>query len=921
MRPTNLETKAGLRLCGGSALQDEAVTTRWHLLQNIFHEVSSAPDKERSTLLEFRCNGDAELQRQVEALLEASEEATHLIEAHRPSRQAPSDSLDDDSFDSRTGLRMGAYQIERLLGRGGMGAVYLAHRADGEFAQKVAVKIIGLPFEIDVLRERFRQERQILAGLNHPNITRLLDGGVTGDGQLYLVMEYVDGVPIDQAPGDIEAKLDLFCDVCAAVKYAHQNLIVHRDLKPSNILVDANGTAKLLDFGSAKLLAGAEVTHSRFNMITFSYASPEQLRGEPATTLSDVYSLGAILYQLMTGEKAFGEDLVSRLRNEESGGIPLPKPVIGDLDLIVRKALAPAPAERYSSVEQLAEDVRRFRVGDAVLAHAPSFRYRAGKFARRNKPALGAGLLLLVTLISGIVGVLWQYRTAVIERRKAEARAEDLRKLSDSLLSEIDEAIRKLPGSTEAQQLLVSTVLEHLDRTTRDSQDPQLQLDAANAYIHLGNVQGNIFTEHTGDTQGALASLDKGVSVTTALLKQQPKNAAVKHAFAWARQSRSEVLFGISRTREAVPEMRTAITAFDDLAAGRDASLDALLDSAAAHTRLGFELGVPYWPSLSDFPGALAECLKAREIYRRALALAPTDIRLLQAMVNNHRIVGAIQMQTDPAGALPELRAAISGINALHDQAQHVVAIRRMQAGTIGPYAGALTEIGHYREALAVLGQGEIISRELLAADPKNIRAVQDLQAGLSREVEAYQQRAARVFPEEGANQLADAASAVKVLAEQRSLLEQILRVEPHNGNWESKLGMVLIDIARQQRALHRETGSLETARQGLAILKEIARRPDAQAYQLFDAANGLITVEPLSLREPALAVTYAERIAEESSYHNPEFLLTLAEAYRADGQPTKARAAAKKGLDLLPPETSGTVMSRVRKQMRALLN
>jgi eukaryotic-like serine/threonine-protein kinase len=902
-------------------LRDEVATARWHLLQNIFHEVSSAPDQERPALLEFRCNGDAELRKQVEALLEASEKEALLIEAHKPSHVGPSDLLDEDGFESFRGLRMGAYQIEKLLGRGGMGTVYLAHRADGEFAQKVAVKVIGLPFEIDVLRERFRQERQILAGLNHPNITRLLDGGVTGDGQLYLVMEYVDGVPIDAAPGDLHAKLDRFRDVCAAVQYAHQNLVVHRDLKPSNILVDVNGMVKLLDFGSAKLLAGADVTHTRFSMITLSYASPEQLRGEPATTLSDVYSLGAILYQLITGEKPFGEDLVSRLKDQESGSIPLPKPVTGDLDLIVHKALAPVPAERYSSVEQLAEDLRRFRAGEVVLAHAPSFRYQASKFAKRNKLALGAALLLLITLLSGIVGVLWQYRTAVTERRKAEARAEDLRKLSDSLLSEIDEAIRKLPGSTAAQQLLVSTVLEHLDRTTKDSHDPQLLLDAANAYIRLGNVQGNIFTEHTGDTQGALASLDKAVSIVAALMEQQPENVAAKRAFAQGHQSRSEVLFGIGRTREAVPEMRTAVAVFDDLATRPDAGMDALLDSAGAHNSLGNELGIPYWPSLSDFQGALVEYRKARELYQRALVLAPGNIRVSQALVNNHRLVGAVEMQTDPAGALPELRAAIDGINSLHDQAKYEIAIRRMQAGTIGPYAGALIEIGRYREALAALEQGEIIYRELLAADPKNIRAVQDLEAGLSRENEAYQERAAGIFPEEGANPMSDAASAVKVLAEQRSLLEQVLRVEPHNGNWESKLGMVLIDTGRQQRALHRERGSLELAQKGIAILKEVARRPDVQAYQLFDVANGLITVEPPQLREPVLAVNYAERIVDASSHRNPEFLLTLAEAYRAAGQPAKARGAAERGLSLLPPETSATVMSRVRKLLRAQLN
>jgi tetratricopeptide (TPR) repeat protein len=280
-----------------------------------------------------------------------------------------------------------------------------------------------------------------------------------------------------------------------------------------------------------------------------------------------------------------------------------------------------------------------------------------------------------------------------------------------------------------------------------------------------------------------------------------------------------------------------------------------------------------------------------------------------------------MQMQTDPAGALPELHAAIEGINALHEQAEQVMSIRRMQSGMIGPYAGALKEIGHYREALAALQQGAVISRELLAADPKNIRAVQDVEAGLSRQAECYQERAAGIFPEEGANRMSDAASALGVLSEQRSRLEEILRVEPHNANWESKLGVVLIDMGRQQRALQHPEGSMELAQKGIAILKEVASRPGAQSYQLFDAANGLITVEPVELREPALALKYAERTAEMSSRRNPEFLLTLADAYRAGGQPAKARAAAEEGLALLPPETSSTVMSRVRKLLHAQID
>jgi eukaryotic-like serine/threonine-protein kinase len=370
-----------------------------------------------------------------------------------------------------------------------------------------------------------------------------------------------------------------------------------------------------------------------------------------------------------------------------------------------------------------------------------------------------------------------------------------------------------------------------------------------------------------------------------------------------------------------VAAMRLAVGAFDELASRPAASLDALVDAAGAYGRLGDELGMPYWPSLSDFPGALAAHLRAREIYQRAISLAPANLRVLQAIVNNHRMVGVMQMQTDPAAALPELRAAVDGIDALHDQANQVMAIRRMQSGARGPYAGALKEIGRYREALAALQHGEVISRELLAADPQNIRAVQDVEAGLSRQAECYQERAAGILPEEGANRMEDAASALKVLSEQRSLLEQVLRVEPQNANWESKLGVVLIDVGRQKRTLQRPEGSMELAQQGLAMLKDVARRPDVQAYQLFDVANGLITAEPAELREPALAVKYAERIVETSFHRNPEFLLTLARAYRAAGQPAKARAAAKEGLALLPSETPATVMCRVRKLLQTQLD
>jgi tetratricopeptide (TPR) repeat protein len=299
-----------------------------------------------------------------------------------------------------------------------MGSVYLAERADGAFQMQAAVKLIGLPLETEEFRERFRRERQILAKLNHPHIPRLVDGGITADGQMYIVMEYVDGVPIDRFPASLDRKLEMFRAVCGAVQWAHQNLIVHRDIKPSNILVDREGKVKLLDFGAAKLMGEEAVAQTGFAMITPGYASPEQLRGEPATTLSDVFSLGAVLYELVSGEKAFGADLAGRL-NGADGAVKLRRKLAGDLDRVVRKALAALPAERYSSAEQLAEDVRRVRAGEPVIAHPPSMLYRTRRLLRRYWVTASLLAALILALAASSVYTYRQREAA----RKDEIRA------------------------------------------------------------------------------------------------------------------------------------------------------------------------------------------------------------------------------------------------------------------------------------------------------------------------------------------------------------------------------------------------------------------------------------------------------------------------------------------------------------------
>jgi len=362
------------------------------------------------------------------------------------------------------------------------------------------------------------QERQILADLQHPYIARLLDGGVTAEDDLYLVMEYVDGVPIHRFCEERQLsqaqRIELFLRACEAVQFAHQNFVVHRDLKPDNILVATDGTPQLLDFGTAKLLSPSmeeqksQLTREGYLSFTPQYASPEQILGNPITTASDTYSLGVLLYLLLTGvppyefkQLATGEML--RAICEEAPRSPSladnGKRLDADLEAILLKALRKEPQERYLTAERLADDLHAYCEGRPVAARRGTMRYLAGKFIRRHRWGLAAVAILLVTLITGISGILWQAsvanrerRMADEERRKAEARSTDLRQLSNSLLNELNEAIQQIPGSTGAQKVLVTSVLKHLDRMAQDAHgDRQTQLDLANAYTQLATLQGD----------------------------------------------------------------------------------------------------------------------------------------------------------------------------------------------------------------------------------------------------------------------------------------------------------------------------------------------------------------------------------------------------------------------------------------------
>jgi len=428
---------------------------RWKLIDQILDELLECPPSQIETILADRCGQDAGLRAEVRKLFAASEKVSGFMEIS--ALESASRTLDLETAAGLVGGRVGKYRLLRLIGRGGMGSVFLAARDDDEFRKNVAVKLVNTVWGNEEVAQRFRRERQILAKLEHPNIARLLDGGTTKDKVAFLVMEYISGVPITEyckaRCKTTKQILKIFLKVCAAVKYAHQNLIIHRDLKPNNILVTADGTVKLLDFGVAKLLqpdlldVSSNFTQGA-NILTPNYASPEQLKGETITTASDVYSLGVLLYELLSGSRPY--DLkdkslpeILRVISEEVPPKPseterqmreqMPRPTLtdsglhaltgirrslrGDVDNICMKALAKERTERYQTVEALATDINRHLESLPILARRPSTWYHTSKYVKRHRLGVAALSVIVILLLGWLTIAVWQRNVA---RKEAE---------------------------------------------------------------------------------------------------------------------------------------------------------------------------------------------------------------------------------------------------------------------------------------------------------------------------------------------------------------------------------------------------------------------------------------------------------------------------------------------------------------------
>jgi non-specific serine/threonine protein kinase/serine/threonine-protein kinase len=733
----------------------------WQRVRPILESALELNPASRPAFLDGAC-ADSLLRREVESLLNSQEQAG--TDALNPGSVLSFDPEEEARFRLVPGKRIGAYEILGEIALGGMGAVYRAIRADGQYKQQVALKIVRADFGAGFTAARFRNERQILANLDHPNIAKILDGGATADGLPYFVMELIDGLPIteycDKQKLSIDTRLKLFRTVCSAVHYAHQHLVVHRDLKPSNILINSEGVPKLLDFGIAKMLdpnllpENATLTVEGQWLMTPEYASPEQFRGVAITTATDVYSLGLVLYELLAGRRAYRfasrvpheiaravleidpEKPSAILNNEatveEKPEKPLPAPelvsglradsaeklnrrISGDLDNIVLKAIRKEPAARYASADQLSEDIRRHLDGLPVWARKNTIAYRCRKYVIRHKVGVAAAALVFLSLLTGMLFTLREARIAHANQLRAEQRFNDVRRLANSLMFEVHDSIKDLAGATPARKLLVTKALEYLDSLSQEAAgDVSLQRELAAAYEKVGDVQGNPFSANLGDTAGALASYRKALAIRESIAANDRNSDENQRALSDDYEWVGVGLEASGDSRSALEYFRKDFVIKEQLARTTP-SVKSQERLAGAHF-----LMAQCYSALQDANSALENYRKSAAI-REAIAADSPIVQSRLAGTYGY-MAGILDFQGDTNQALVLQRKALDIMKKLSDANPDNATHREFLDEAYYWVGFYLEKQGDFAQALLNYRRALAGFQELASADPREVR-------------------------------------------------------------------------------------------------------------------------------------------------------------------------------------------------------
>jgi tetratricopeptide (TPR) repeat protein/tRNA A-37 threonylcarbamoyl transferase component Bud32 len=742
----------------------------------VFEAALLQPAEQRASFVAHSCGDEPAIHDQVAALLASHDRAGGFLETPAAvllGQGASGNASADPAIDPNIGRVIGSYRIESCIGHGGMGAVYRAVRDDDAFRKTVALKLVRGGRYSEYFERRFLLERKILAGLQHPNIASVLDGGTTDTGEPYLVMEHVEGQPITEycaaRAAAISERIALFRIVCAAVQYAHQNLVIHRDIKPANVLVDGHGVPKLLDFGIAKLLtSGAEAdvapTATIVPVMTPEYASPEQVNGKTVTTASDVYSLGVLLYELLAGRRPYevqAESLMAIVKAVCETEAVAPSEAAqgryraalrGDLDTIVLKALRKEPERRYQSAHELSEDLRRHLEGRPVSARADTVGYRAGKFVRRHRTAVTASLLVAASLIAGIVTTMWQARLA--ERRFDEAR-----RLIRSVIFDIQPKLGAVPGTTQLRKELVENTLGYLVALARDAgDDPRLLRELSASYVQLARVQGIQGNANLGDNQAARRTLGEAEKLVARLSKIDPDSPESLH-------------------EAAVLERYLALTYL----------YEAAYAPAQDHARRAVELAeraVKIRPDfqaredLADTRRTLANCsdsaeefARSQEIYESLLREKPDEPRILRNLSQVYKYAAGLHYQK-----------------------------------------------GEDRPGLDLIAKAHAIDEKLLAADPEDPQAQDDLSFSLNQLSWGY-------------SKLSDLRAALAASERSLAMRERMVAQNPGEARAQERLGYVLRAIALLRRKAGDRAGARRDYQRAHVIYVDLRAQGYGGAY------------------------------------------------------------------------------------------
>ena len=702
---------------------------RWSRVTELFEQATERPDAEREAWLAAVCDDDG-IRAEVTAMLAAYDTEPEFLE--QPTDAAGA--MEEAVADALVGRRLGAYRLVRQIGRGGMGVVYEAQRDDQEFDRRAAVKVLPV-WRSASFGERFRFERRVLAGLDHPGIARLIDAGTTPDGVTYVVLEYIDGQPVTTwcQGRTIAEQVALAERICEAVTYAHQRLVIHRDLKPANILVTAEGQPKLLDFGIAALVAddGASRGTTRTGQHSFTpeFASPEQVRGERVTTATDVYSLGVLLYVMLTGRAPYSLSGLTPLQVIQticdvdppapSAGAPpqVQSLLYGDLDAVLLKALRKHPADRYGSVAEFAADLRAWRTGHPVSAAPASMGYRARRFVSRNRKAVAAATAVVVALAAGGAATLWQARIAQLERDKAQNRFRQIQEFSRSLLFDVHDALRNVPGATEARRLLLDRAVTFLDGLAADAgDDPALALELAAAYQRLAKVQGNQFSENVGDTAGAVASLRKAVRYIDALHRDDPADTRVLTLAVHIHFDLAAILSERVDT-SAKDEQAVHAALVNELETRHGADPETVAVVASGYSDIG-RLRV----DRGDIPGG-------GRAYERSVALYDSlppgehPLSVVRAHAFALKRLGAVLLREGDFGRSEQRYRQALALDEEAARRDDRPAVRYDITFTMSDLALVQSRLGHWDEAEAMWLKALALRRQALEDDPKNTRA------------------------------------------------------------------------------------------------------------------------------------------------------------------------------------------------------